>query len=96
MLTLKPSLYKDRLIVTCKTASCYAFQLQRKHWWSSLYTTLYEVCSLDVLKFFLDELTVTIQSYSGPLPRSRVDKNHIYASHLENAFKCSRLEIIEY
>ena len=94
--SLKHSLYKDRLIVACKIANCDTLHiLQRKHCWSQQHTTLYEVCCLDALKFFLDELTIERYSYRDPMLKHGWEKQ-VYASLLENAYKLNNFEIIRY
>ena len=99
-LTLKPSLYKDKLNIICRAMNC---QEGTKHtyWWPHKESVLYQACCggcLDTLKFFLEELNIEEHYYSSPgmIQKSNERAKQGYTLLLDVACRLNNFEIIQY
>jgi ankyrin repeat protein len=96
--TLKPSLFRDKLNIICRTIKC---QNGPKHtyWWLDMQPFLYEAScggSLDTLKFTLEELKIQEHLRSGPRLKSNEQAKQGYTSLLEIACRLNNVEIVQY
>lgn len=96
MLPLKHSLYEDKFVIVCKASICKV--LPRKHliYADSLHASLFEICCLDALKFFIDECTLGSDSYCDLALKYEVREKQIYTSLLEGAYRLSDFKIFQY
>ena len=96
--------FNDTLNILCKTVDCFlsASEQHQLNCWAHVDTSLYEACcagNLDILKFFLDELTMTHRrTFDPPMIIKSKEKHErwVYTSLLEVAYRLNNLEIAQY